>query len=52
MSTKPKAGVVFLVLGLAFIALGLAGQRVFLILGLVFLVIGLAGAIRQSRAGG
>ena len=51
MNTKPKPGVIFLVIGLAFIAVGLAGQRVFLILGLVFLVIGLAGAIRQGRSG-
>ena len=52
MNAKPKPGVVFLVLGLAFIALGLTGQRVFLILGLVFLVIGLAAAIRRGPAGG
>lgn len=51
MSTKPEPGVVFLVLGLAFITLGLAGQRVFLIVGLAFLTIGLAGAVRQGRDG-
>lgn len=52
VNAKAKPGVVFLVLGLAFIALGLAGQRVFLAVGLVFLVIGVAAAIRQRRGVG
>lgn len=47
---KPKAGLPFLVIGIAFIALGISGQRTFIALGVVFMAIGAAMLARQRRA--
>lgn len=47
---KPKAGIPFLVIGIAFIALGISGQKAFIAIGIVFLAIGGAMLARQRRA--
>ena len=52
MGQKGKPGIIFLILGMAFIALGIGGQRAFLVAGLAFLAVGLVTAIRQRRGGG
>jgi hypothetical protein len=39
----------FPVIGIAFIAIGLAGNRVFVTLGIVFLAIGLSRRVRNGR---
>jgi multisubunit Na+/H+ antiporter MnhG subunit len=50
MAVPKTVGVPFLVIGLAFIALG-AGQRpAFLAIGLVFLVLGVVVMARQRRS--
>ncbi len=46
---KPGPGVPFLVIGIAFIALGITGQRVFLAIGVVFLALGAALMARQRK---
>ena len=45
---KSKRGMVFLTLGLAFVALGAAGQRAFLFIGIAFLIIGIVGMTRRA----
>ena len=52
MSRAGASGLVFLVAGLAFIAIGSSGQRAFLFIGAAFLVLGLVSLVRQRRAGG
>ena len=47
---KPKAGIPFLVIGIAFIGLGISGQRAFIGIGVVFMAIGAAMLARQRRA--
>lgn len=47
---KPKAGLPFLVIGIAFIALGTSGQKAFIGIGVVFLAVGTAMLARQRRA--
>lgn len=47
---KPKAGLPFLVIGIAFIALGISGQKAFIAIGIVFLAIGGALMARARRA--
>jgi hypothetical protein len=47
---KPKAGIPFLVIGIAFIALGISGQKAFIAIGIVFMAIGGAILARQRRA--
>lgn len=47
---KPKAGIPFLVIGIAFIALGISGQKAFIAIGIVFMAIGAALLLRQRRA--
>lgn len=47
---KPKAGIPFLVIGIAFIALGISGQKAFIAIGIVFMAIGAALLSRQRRA--
>ncbi len=42
----PNAAVVFLVLAIAFIALGFTGQRIFIYVGIAFLVVAL---LRRRR---
>ncbi|MGH9928133.1 MAG: hypothetical protein ACREA9_02785 [Pyrinomonadaceae bacterium] len=37
----PKSSIAFLVLAIAFIAIGISGQRAFIYVGIVFLVIAL-----------
>jgi hypothetical protein len=44
-----KIGFVFLTLALAFIALGISGQRTFLYIGIVFLVIGILRLLPRRR---
>ena len=44
-----KIGYPFLVMGIAFIALGISGQRTFLYVGVVFLLIGMAWLVRNRR---
>ena len=39
----------FLVIGIAFVVLGINGQRAFLAIGLAFIVLGLIMAIRMKR---
>lgn len=47
---KPKAGIPFLVIGIAFIALGISGQKAFVAIGVVFMALGAAILARQRRA--
>lgn len=49
---KPGPGVPFLVIGIAFIALGISGQRAFIAIGVAFLALGAALLFRQRRVGG
>ena len=49
---KRKPAMPFLVVGIAFLALGVAGQRAFLPIGLVFFVLGVVFFARERRAGG
>lgn len=46
---KPKAGLPFLVIGIAFIALGISGQKAFIAIGIAFLAIGAVLIARQRR---
>jgi len=52
MKTTGAPGIVFIVLGVVFIAIGSSGQRAFLGIGAAFAVIGLISLIRQRRAEG
>ena len=52
MKGTATPGVVFIVLGVVFIAVGSSGQRTFLGIGAAFAVIGLVSLIRQRRAEG
>jgi hypothetical protein len=47
---KPKAGIPFLVIGIAFLALGISGQKAFIAIGIVFMAIGGALLARARRA--
>jgi len=49
---KGKPSIPFLVMGVAFLAIGVSGQRVFLGIGAAFLAIGVTLLVRQKRAGG
>ena len=51
MKGTATPGIVFIVLGVVFIAIGSSGQRAFLGVGAAFAVIGLVSLIRQRRAG-
>lgn len=42
----------FMVIGIAFLTLGIIGQRAFLGIGLAFLVLGIIFLARQRRVGG
>ncbi len=44
-----KFAYVFLIIGLAFIALGASGQRTFLYVGIAFLVVGALRLLRLRR---
>lgn len=44
-----KFAYAFLVIGIAFIALGISGQRTFLYVGIAFLVVGLLRLLRLQR---
>ncbi|HKO43974.1 MAG TPA: hypothetical protein VJU84_11920 [Pyrinomonadaceae bacterium] len=44
-----KIGYPFLVIAIAFVALGISGQRTFLYVGVVFLLIGIALLARSRR---
>lgn len=46
---NPKAGVPFLVIGIALLTIGFSGQRAFVAIGAAFLVIGAALLLRQRR---
>ena len=48
MQTR-TGNIAFLVLAVAFLAIGLSGQRAFFILSIPFLVLYLAGALRSRR---
>lgn len=47
---KPKAGIPFLVIGIAFITLGISGQKAFIAIGIVFMALGAAFLARARRA--
>ena len=47
---KPKAGLPFLVIGIALIAIGISGQKAFIAIGVVFMAIGAALLSRERRA--
>lgn len=47
---KPKVGLPFLVIGIAFIALGISGQKAFLAIGIAFMVLGAVLMARQRRS--
>jgi hypothetical protein len=49
---KGKPGIAFLILGVAFLALGVSGQGNFVGIGVAFLVIGVVFLLRQKRARG
>lgn len=44
-----KIGYPFLVIGIAFVSIGIIGQRTFLYAGVVFVLIGIAGLMRNRR---
>lgn len=46
-----KAGIPFLVIGIAFVAIGISTQRAFLAIGLAFVALGIVLLARQRRAG-
>ena len=51
MSKLTRHGVpIFLVLGIAFLGVGLSGNRAFSYIGLAFIVIGVGALVRNSRA--
>jgi len=52
MKSQAAPGVVFIVLGTVFIAIGSSGQRAFLGIGAAFLVIGFVYVFRQRRESG
>ena len=52
MNRPTAPGVVFITLGVVFIAVGSSGQRALLGVGFAFLVVGLVYVIRQRRASG
>ncbi|MEO8431527.1 MAG: hypothetical protein ABI592_08460 [Acidobacteriota bacterium] len=47
-----SAGVAFVGVGIAFIAIGASGRNAFIAIGLAFLAIGLAAFYRATRSGG
>jgi hypothetical protein len=49
---KRGPGVPFLVMGIAFISLGISGQRAFIAIGGAFLALGAALMFRRRRVGG
>jgi hypothetical protein len=49
---KGKPGLPFLVLGVSFFLIGVAGPRAFFAIGAAFVVIGIARLRRQKRASG
>lgn len=44
-----KSSIVFLILAVAFIVIGLSGQRVFLFVGLAFLVVAVLRSLPRRR---
>ena len=44
-----KIGYPFLVIGIAFVSIGIIGQRTFLYAGVVFVLIGMALMVRNRR---
>jgi membrane-bound ClpP family serine protease len=54
MNTKSKrpAGIAFLAIGIALMAMGMSGQRTLAGVGVVFLVVGIAFLARSKSAGG
>ncbi|HZM17164.1 MAG TPA: hypothetical protein VFE28_14275 [Candidatus Krumholzibacteria bacterium] len=44
---KRRSGMAFVVIGVAFLAISLSGQRAFTALGLAFLAIGIARLVRR-----
>jgi hypothetical protein len=49
MNEPSATGGAFLALGIAFISMGIASQRVFLGVGVVFLAIGISHMVRHGR---
>jgi hypothetical protein len=52
MSRPAAPGVVFIILGVVFIAIGSSGWRALFAVGAAFLIIGLVSVVRERRAGG
>ena len=49
MKNSKNSGVMFLAVGVAFMALGISGQRVFLWVGIAFLGLGASLMVRSRR---
>jgi hypothetical protein len=49
---KRRPGIIFVILGAAFLALGASHQRAYLGIGAAFLALGIVFLVRQKRAGG
>lgn len=52
MTRSSAPWLVFLVVGVAFVAVGASGRQAFLIIGAAFLVLGLVGMGRARKASG
>jgi len=51
MTRRSAPGIVFIAVGVAFMAIGSSGRRAFLAIGAAFIVIGLV-SLRRQRNGG
>jgi len=49
---KGRQGFPFLIIGIAFLAIGASGRRAFVAIGAAFLAIGVALLVRQKSTGG
>ena len=51
-TVPPAASISFIVIGIAFLAIAVSGQRNFRAIGVAFLAIGIALLVRRRRTGG